>query len=101
MNISTPKELMKLAKRGNKKAIRVYREVGEYLGLGLASVVNILNPDIIVIGGGIANAGELLFKPTRKIMKENIISSLAKTTKIIKARFGEDAGAIGAALLLT
>ncbi|MCK4860173.1 MAG: ROK family protein, partial [Candidatus Omnitrophica bacterium] len=94
-----PTEIMNLAKKGDKKAIRVYQIIGEYLGIGLANLVNMLNPDIIIIGGGIANAGKFIFNPARKTMKENVLSPLAKNTKVVKAKLGEDAGAIGAALL--
>lgn len=95
----TPRKIMELARKNNKKAIKVYQITGEYLGIGLANIVNILNPDIIVIGGGIANAGKFIFNPARKTMRKNIISPLAKNTKVVKAKLGEDAGAIGAALL--
>ena len=94
-----PTEIMNLAKKGDKKAIRVYQIIGEYLGIGLANLVNMLNPDIIIIGGGIANAGKFIFNPARKTMKENVLSPLAKNTKVVKAKLGEDAGAIGATLL--
>lgn len=97
---ATPTEIMRLAKKDNKKALKVYQITGEYLGVGLANLVNILNPDIIIIGGGIANVGELLFNPARKVMRKNILSPLAKNTKVVRAKLGEDAGAIGAALLL-
>lgn len=94
-----PREIWELAKKGDEKAIKVYQITGEYLGIGLANIVNILNPDIIVIGGGIANAGKFIFDPAKKAMKKNVVSSLAKNTKIVKARLGQDAGAIGASLL--
>lgn len=94
------KEIGQIAEKGSKKAIRVFQITGEYLGIGLANIVNILNPDIIVIGGGIANNAKFIFGSARKEMKKNIISPLAKDTPIVKAKFGEDAGAIGAALLL-
>ncbi len=95
----TPKEISELAKKGNKKAIQIFQITGEYLGVGLANLVNILNPDIIVIGGGISNAGKFFLDSAKKVMQKNIISPLAKNTKITKAKLGEDAGAVGAALL--
>ncbi len=94
------KEITQLAKNGNNKAIKAYKITGKYLGLGLSDIVNILNPDILIIGGGISNAGNLLLAPARNTMKENIVSLLAKNTKVIKARLGENAGAIGATLLV-
>lgn len=91
--------LHEMAKKGNKKAIKVWEITGKYLGIGLANIVDILNPDIIVIGGGIAGAGEFLLRPARKEMKKNILSPLAKNTKVVRAKLGEYAGAIGAGLL--
>jgi len=93
------KEIGQMAKKGNKKAIKVFQITGEYLGIGLANIVNMLNPDIIVIGGGVANNAKFIFGSARKTMKKNVISPLAKNAKVVKAKFGEDAGAIGAALL--
>lgn len=92
-------KLYEMAKKRNKKAIEVWKITGRYLGLGLANIVDTLNPDIIVIGGGIAGAGEFLLKSARKEMKKNILSPLAKDTKIVRAKLGEFAGAIGAGLL--
>jgi len=91
--------LFEMAKKGNKKAIKVWQITGQYLGIGLANLVNIMNPSIIVIGGGIANVGGLLLKPARKEMKKNILSPLAKNTPVVRAKLGEYAGAIGAGLL--
>ena len=91
--------LQKMAEKGNKKAIKVWEISGQYLGIGLANLVNVLNPDIIVIGGGIAGAGELLLRSARKEMKKNILSPLAKNTKVVRAQLGEFSGAIGAGLL--
>ena len=91
--------LFEMAKKGNKKAIKVWEITGKYLGIGLANLVDILNPDIIIVGGGIANAGEFLLVSARKEMRKNILSPLAKDIKLVRARLGEFAGAIGAGLL--
>jgi glucokinase len=91
--------LFKMAKKGDKKAIKVWKIVGQYLGIDLANIVDELNPDIIVIGGGIAGAGEFLLGPAKEQMKKNILSPLAKNTKVVRAGLGDYAGAIGAALL--
>ena len=91
--------LFEMAKKGNKKAIKVWQITGQYLGIGLANLINIMNPDVIVIGGGIANVGRLLLRPAGKKMKKNILSPLAKNTPVVKAKLGEYAGAIGAGLL--
>ena len=91
--------LFEMAKKGNKKAIETWEITGEYLGVSLANIVDGLNPDVIVIGGGISGAGEFLLKPARKEMKKSILSPIAKNTKVNRAKPGEYAGAVGAALL--
>jgi glucokinase len=91
--------LYDMAREGNSKAIEVWKITGKYLGLGLANIIDTLNPDIIVIGGGIASAGELLLNSAKSEMRKNVLSSSAKKTPIILAKLGEWAGAIGAALL--
>ena len=91
--------LYKMAKKKNKNAIKAWAIVGQNLGIGLANLVDTLNPDIVIIGGGISGAGELLLSPARKEMRKNILSPLAKNTKIVRAKLGEFAGAIGAGLL--
>jgi glucokinase len=91
--------LQEMAKRGGKKAIKAWEITGKYLGVGLANLVDSLNPDIIIVGGGIARAGELLLSPARKEMKKNILSPLAKDTPVVRAKLDERAGAIGAGLL--
>lgn len=91
--------LFEMAKKGDKKAIKVWKITGKYLGIGLANLVDILNPDILIVGGGIANAGEFLLGPARKEMRKNILSPLAKNSKVVRAKLGEFAGAIGAGLL--
>jgi len=97
----TPQELRKRAREGDKKAIEVFQELGKFLGIGLANVVNILSPEIIIIGGGISRAGNLIFRSARKTMRDYILSPTAKkNVKIKKARLGDFSGAIGAALLI-
>lgn len=91
--------LKDMARKGDSKAIEVWKITGEYLGLGLANIVDALNPDIIVIGGGIASAGELLLNSAKSEMRKNVLSPAAKKTQVVLAKLGEWAGAIGAALL--
>ena len=94
-------ELQKRAKKGEKNAQKIYKELGKNLGIGLANIVNLLEPEIIIIGGGIAEAGELIFNPARKEMKKRILSSLSKKfVKIKRAKLGEWSGVIGATLLI-
>jgi len=96
----SPLELEKKAKRGDRNAQEIYRQLGKNLGVGLANIVNILDPEVIVIGGGISKAGEFILKSAKKEMQKRIISPVSKKyVKIKKAGLGDYAGAIGAALL--
>lgn len=95
-----PIEAEKKARNGNQRMRRLWQEYGEYLGIGIASIINILEPEVFVIGGGISHAWPLFASSVRKTAKQFIISPLARRhTKIVRAKLGRDAGAIGAALL--
>lgn len=95
-----PQKLAEKAKKGSKKALKIYQEYGKYLGIGLSSLINILDPEVIVIGGGIANAYQLFIKEAEKEIKRRVTSPIAKRNlKIKKTKLGDTAGAIGAALL--
>ena len=71
--------------------------MGRYLGIGLASVINLLNPELIVIGGGVSNAFELFEKSMRQQIKERAFPVPARRAKIVKGECGDDAGLLGAA----
>ena len=93
-------EIYKLAKLGDKKAKKVFRQLGKYLGIGLANLINILDPEAVIIGGGIAGASKFFLPDAKQIMKKFIISPKSqKNVKILIGKLGEDAGAIGAAAL--
>jgi glucokinase len=94
----SPEELSNLAKSGNPKAFKIWDDVGARLGLALAGMVNILNLDAIIIGGGIANAGQFLFDKVNKTIRERAMTVQAKQVKVFKAELGNDAGMIGAAI---
>lgn len=89
-------ELERRADKGVKKALKVYDEVGEYLGLGIANLAYIFDPELIVIGGGFSRVKYVypsMYGTYKKTYKLN------PKPKIVKAKFGDDAGLIGAALL--
>lgn len=96
----TPELITEAAKRGNILARNVWRETAEYLGAGLVIIVNVLDPEVIVIGGGMAGAGKFLFEPLRRYVRKNAMSVPAKRVRIVKAELGNDAGVIGAAELV-
>lgn len=89
-----------LAKKGNKKALGIWTDVAKKLATALTGVVNLLNPDIIVIGGGVSKAGQLILGPLRKEIQSRAMKDQARHVKIVRASLGNDAGIIGASLLV-
>ena len=90
-----------LARKGDKNAREAFEKVGEYLGISLANIVNILDPQAIIIGGGLTGAEKFILPQARKTMKKLITSpKAAEGVLILLSKLGEDAGAMGAAALL-
>ncbi len=96
----TPKVLNELAERGDALCLETLRETGELLGIALVSVVNLLNLELIVIAGGISNAGEKLFEPIRRKIRELALPLPRSTVQVKKAEMGDRAGVVGAAQLI-
>lgn len=86
-------------KSGDETADRVVKQYIEYLADGIMNIVNMLFPEIIVIGGGVGNEGENLFKPLRKAMELREYTHDVPATKIKGAEMGNKAGIVGAAML--
>jgi glucokinase len=93
----TPKKIADAAKSGDNIARQIWGEAAEWLGTVLASIVWLLNPDGIIIGGGVSKAGDLLFEPLGNKMKGMLSPVLWEKLQLIPARFGNDAGIIGSA----
>lgn len=96
----TLEEVSRLAKKRNRLAMDIWYNVATHLGIALSSIINLLNPDGIVIGGGVANAGKVLFDKVRAVVSKRAMSVQARHVKILKAQLGNDAGIIGAAVLV-
>lgn len=95
----TPRMIAEAAQTGDELAIEIFAETGRYIGIALTSIAHILNPQIAIIGGGIAEAGEkLLFEPIRAELSKRAMDIPAQM-KIVKAHLGNDAGIVGAAML--
>ncbi|MEY2516573.1 MAG: glucokinase, partial [bacterium] len=88
-----------LAHDGDGAAIDALALVGSWLGVGIANLVNMLNPDVVVIGGGVIGAGELLLEPARAVVAERALSPSKEHVRIVAARFGAESGMLGAAAL--
>lgn len=101
LSISNPLVLEIKARKGNIRAKRIYERFGNNLGLAIANIVNVLDPEVIVLGGGLANAYVLFIVPARQTAEKFIVSPVSKKIPILKSRFGKSAGALGAALMAT
>ena len=95
----TLERLSALARSRDKKAIAIWTDVAEKLSVALIGVVNLLNPDKIVIGGGVSGAGSLILTPLAKQIKSRAMKDQARHVKIVLAALGPDAGIIGSSLL--
>ncbi|HEN2616436.1 TPA: ROK family glucokinase [Streptococcus agalactiae] len=95
----TSKDIFIAAEDGDKFANSVVERVSRYLGLAAANISNILNPDSVVIGGGVSAAGEFLRSRVEKYFVTFAFPQVKKSTKIKIAELGNDAGIIGAASL--
>ncbi len=95
----TAKDVGDAARAGDSVATEAVTEAGRILGVGLANIVQVLDPDVIVVGGGVAEIGEPLLGPAREELDSRVASYHASVARIVPAELGEVAGVVGAALL--
>jgi glucokinase len=88
-----------LAAAGSGDARDLLERVGSVLGEGIATLVNVFNPEVVVLGGGFARAGELLFEPARRVVAERALAPARDIVRIVPALLGAEAGLIGAGLV--
>jgi len=86
------------AQGGDSLASEVILRAATYLGVGMVNLVNIFNPEMIIIGGGMAKMGELLLNPARQVLRERAFQLPALAVQIVPAQLGDDAGVLGAAV---
>jgi glucokinase len=95
----TAEMIFEAGQAGDELALEIFRRMGVYLGIGLANLINILNPEMIVIGGGVVNGWDLFEKHMHQQVEERAFPLLAVRVKIERAKCGDDAGLLGAARL--
>ncbi len=93
----TPKAVSELAAAGDPVACDIWVEIADWLGSLLASVAWLLNPQAFVIGGGVAQASDLLFRPLERRVRELVSDVVSDGLRILPAQFGNEAGIIGSA----
>jgi glucokinase len=92
-------DLAKLATDGAAEAIAIFAEAGQWLGRAVANLVNILDPDLVIVGGGVGQAGDLILDPCRAVVPDLVLAAEAKNVPIVPAQLGNLAAAQGAASL--
>ena len=90
------RELVGAAQAGNQEALEAVREIGRKLGAALGSLVNIFNPEVIVLGGGFSQARELFLEPALESMKVEALAPGRDLVRVVPAVLGPDAGLVGA-----
>jgi glucokinase len=91
--------LVRIAREGDPTAIEILSDIGRRLGSGIGSLVNVFNPELVVIGGGFAAAGELLLGPAAEVMRREALAPGRDVVRIVRAELGTAAGLVGAGLV--
>lgn len=94
----TTKLISKAVAKGDPTAVEVFKETGELLGFGLGNVINLFNPETLILGGGVSAAGEPLFKYTRETLAHHSLPVAREACKLETAQLGDEAGMVGAAV---
>ncbi len=94
-----PLQLANLAKYGDAKALEFWRNYGRYLGIGLASLIYVLTPEAIIIGGGISAGAEFFLPQVREEIERRVLPSSREDLQLLVAELGNQAGMVGAAKL--
>lgn len=99
--VSTPEEVTaelvaRAAAHADSFAVEVWSQAMYHLGIGIANAVNVLNPRLVILGGGVTKAGEMLFAPVREVVNERAMKTLAADVKIVPAANGDLVGLMGA-----
>jgi glucokinase len=95
----TPRLVFDAARRRDPAARAVVKDAGRYLGVGIASLVNVFNPEAVVLGGGVAGSFDLLRPHIERTVRRRAFAESARMAKIVSSQLGNDATAVGAAML--
>jgi len=97
----TPKIIADEAKKGDRVSREIFEEIGRYLGIGIGNLLNLFDPALIVISGGISRAGKVLFQPIHQAIGKTAFGSGVRQFRITAGRLGDRAGILGAAYFAT
>jgi len=96
----TPALIAQAAGEGDAVAREVLDETGTIVGVGLSNLIQLYNPEVVIVGGGIAAAGDLLLEPARQVVRTRAKMVPAETAEIVPAQLGDDAGIVGGSVLV-
>jgi glucokinase len=96
---STARDLVAAAREGNEPALEAMHEIGRRLGAGIGSLVNVFDPELVVLGGGFSSALDLLLESAREVVAQEALAPGRDLVRIVPAELGPDAGLIGAGLV--
>lgn len=99
-DVQTTREIFEAAEQGDDFAKAMFEETGIFLGIGLVTLVNVTNVEMIALAGGLAEARDLIFEPTRRTFMDRGTVGVREHVKIVPAALGDDAGLLGAARLV-
>lgn len=88
-------EILVAADRGEARVVAALHEVGEYLGIGLASAINAFDPDLVIVGGPLAQAGKWLMNPAKRVLQSRVLPGLSRDVPVLEGTLGPDACALG------
>ena len=91
--------LVRLAREGEQRAVDILDGIGRHLGAGIGTLVNIFNPELVVIGGGFAAAGDFILDPAREVLQREALARAGYRVRIVRAELGTAAGLVGAGLV--
>ena len=100
VNKVTAKMVADAARKGDELASNVFNRAMDYIGIGISSLVNIFNPELVTIGGGVSLAGDIFFDNIRKSVDRNIMQPTSREVEILPVTFGENAALMGAFALI-
>lgn len=96
----TPAMIADAAAQGDQVSLEVMEETGYFVGIGVANAINFLNPEMFVIGGGISQAGGVLWDPIMRTVRANALKEALEVCRIVPAHLGDDAGIMGGVVLV-
>jgi len=100
LNSLTAEMVANAAKKGDVIAWNVFHRAAEYLGIGISALINLFNPEAIVIGGGVTQAGDIFFDTIRNTVKARVLNKISKEVEILPATFGLKVAVMGAVSLI-